>query len=100
MDPRQELREIEGLASELNERARKLRQQLNGDPVVEGKTLGHRVRLLRARKGWTQERLAEESGLSVNAIIKIESDKTTRPRVNTIRQLTQALGVDEYELEW
>lgn len=33
------------------------------DPVIVRKNFGHRVRSLRREKGWSQERLARESGL-------------------------------------
>lgn len=33
------------------------------DPVIVRKKLGERIRLLRRKRGWSQERLAYESGL-------------------------------------
>ena len=33
------------------------------DPVIVRKKLGERIRLLRRNRGWSQERLAYESGL-------------------------------------
>jgi len=100
MNPSQELQEIESLAKTLMERARSLREQMGAEePTTEVQSLGRRLRLLRARKGWTQERLAEESGLSVNGIIKIESGSTAKPRTRTLVKLAEALyvGLDELE---
>lgn len=100
MDIRQELYEIESLARALNERARDLRQKVSGEPEAEENiSLGLRLRRLRALRGWTQERLAEESGISVNGIIKIENGSTTKPRINTITKLANALGIGLDELE-
>ena len=100
MELRQQLQEIEELAKTLSNRAHELRRQMGDEePVVEAQSLGHRLRRLRARKGWTQERLAMEAGVSVNGLIKIEHDETTKPRATTINRLARALEVDDSELE-
>lgn len=96
-DFRQELRDCEHLAASLADRVRTIRRQIGEESVSE--SFGHRLRSLRARKGWTQENLAAMSGISVNGILKLENDQTSRPRVTTIRKLAQALDVPDHELE-
>lgn len=59
--------------------------------------LGRVIRTLRKAKGWTQIRLAEESGMSRNAIIKLEHGER-EPHASTIDKVARALGVDLYEL--
>lgn len=48
---------------------------------------------LRKQKGWTQEKLAVESGVSYNTIIKIEKDRIEDPRVSTAIKFAKALNV-------
>ncbi|MGW0771884.1 helix-turn-helix domain-containing protein [Streptomyces sp. NPDC002676] len=58
--------------------------------------------LLRARRsgaGLTQEELAERSGLSVRAIRDLEQGRVARPRRETLRLLTTALGLPQDEGE-
>ena len=43
-------------------------------------TLGQRLRALRRRKGWTQEKLAVQAGTNQAVIQKIENGKSLRPR--------------------
>lgn len=52
---------------------------------------------LRKSKGWTQEMLADFSGLSQNAITAIENKKAW-PGIATVRKLAAALSVSEEEL--
>lgn len=96
-DLRQELRDCEHLATSLSDRIRELRHEIGEEPVSE--SFGHRLRSLRAQKGWTQEHLAAVSGVSVNGVIKLERNQTTTPRATTIRKLAQALDVPDHELE-
>ena len=48
---------------------------------------------LRKQKGWSQEKLAVESGVSYNTIIKIEKDRIEDPRVSTAIKFAKALNV-------
>lgn len=48
-----------------------------------------RTRLI---KGWTQQKLAEEAGLSKGAVARVEGGRTSRP--DTIYRVAQALGLD------
>lgn len=58
---------------------------------------GRLVALHRKNKGWTQERLAEEAGLSFDMIAKVETG-VTGARFPTISKLAKALEVDASEL--
>ena len=70
-------------------------------PDVDGSTLGEslidpsRLRHLRkAIKGWSRERLAEKSRVSVRQIARIEAAETVTPvRAATVKRLARALGV-------
>ena len=52
---------------------------------------------IRKQKGWTQEKLAVESGVSYNTIIKIERGGIKNPKIETVIKLVSALqvGLDE-----
>lgn len=59
-----------------------------------------KIPALRKRKGWSQEQLAEESGLSLRTIQRIENGES-EPTGHSLRQLTRALGISPDELmEW
>ena len=53
---------------------------------------------LRKQKGWSQEKLAVESGISYNTIIKIERGGIENPKIETVIKLADALGVSIDEL--
>ena len=48
---------------------------------------------LRKQKGWTQERLAIESGISYNTLIKLERNGIKNPKIETVIKLADALEV-------
>ncbi|HOQ98649.1 MAG TPA: helix-turn-helix domain-containing protein [Anaerolineae bacterium] len=54
--------------------------------------VGRRIRELRERKGLSLRTLAEQSGLSVNAVSLIERGQSS-PTVSTLHRLAAALGV-------
>ncbi|HLU59761.1 MAG TPA: helix-turn-helix transcriptional regulator [Pseudonocardia sp.] len=54
---------------------------------------GDLLRSHRLRAARTQEELAEQAGLSVRALGKLESGETVRPRPVTVRLLASALGL-------
>ncbi len=54
--------------------------------------LGNRVRELRQRKDWTQERLAAEAGLHRNYLGGIERGERN-PTVTNVAKIAQALGM-------
>jgi len=47
---------------------------------------------LRKDKGWSQEKLAVESGISYNTIIKIERGGIKNPKIETVMKLAKALN--------
>jgi len=51
------------------------------------------LKKLRNKKGWSQERLAREAGISYQTLIKIEQDRIKNPRLETLIKLAKALGV-------
>jgi len=48
---------------------------------------------LRKQKGWSQEKLAVESGVSYNTIIKLERGRIKNPKIDTVIKLAKALNV-------
>jgi len=48
---------------------------------------------LRKQKGWSQEKLAVESGVSYNTIIKLERGRIRNPKIETVIKLAKALNV-------
>lgn len=55
--------------------------------------LGERIRMRRTAKGWTQEDLADEAGVSTNTIGNLESGK--RGRLLTLPKIARALDWSE-----
>lgn len=53
---------------------------------------------LRKQKGWSQEKLAVESGISYNTIIKIERGGIKNPKIETVIKLAKGLGVSIDEI--
>jgi transcriptional regulator with XRE-family HTH domain len=51
------------------------------------------LRALRIKKGWTQEKLAQEAGISYHTLIKIERGNIKDPRLDTIKKIAKVLGV-------
>lgn len=56
--------------------------------------LGRLIRSLREQKGWTQEALAQETGISVRTIQRLEGEGTKRPQAANLRSLAEAFGVE------
>ena len=55
-------------------------------------TLGRRIALLRRQKGLTQEALAEQLGISAQAVSKWENDQSC-PDIGLLPQLANILGI-------
>jgi transcriptional regulator with XRE-family HTH domain len=53
---------------------------------------------LRKQRGWSQEKLAQESGISYNTLIKLERKGIKNPKIETVVRLADALGVSLDEL--
>lgn len=52
-----------------------------------------RIKSLREKKGISQEKLAEMTGLSRVSISNLENGKTLEVKVSTLRKIALALGV-------
>ncbi len=55
--------------------------------------LAKRVKEFRNQKGWSQQKLAEITGLSFNTITKIEQGVGDSPTLKTLLKLANAFGV-------
>jgi len=51
------------------------------------------LKKLRNKKGWSQEKLAREAGISYQTLIKIEQNRIKNPRLETLIKIAKALGV-------
>jgi transcriptional regulator with XRE-family HTH domain len=60
-------------------------------------TVGTRIRRLRRARGWTQGKLAEGAGLSVEGLSRIERGSRT-PRIDTVGRIARALQVEVTDL--
>lgn len=62
-------------------------------------TFSVRLRKVRTEKGFSQEKLAEETGLSTRMIQKLERvSPAVNPRLTTLLALAEALEVDPSDL--
>ena len=68
---------------------------MTGTEILE--TLSSNIRNLRKEKSWTQEKLAEESDLSVQAVNFFEG-KRRWPAEDSLSKIAEALGVEVYQL--
>lgn len=48
---------------------------------------------IRKEKGWSQEKLAQEAGISYNTLIKIERNGIKNPKIETVIKLSEALEI-------
>ncbi len=48
---------------------------------------------IRKQKGWSQEKLAQEAGISYNTLIKIERGGIKNPKIETVIKLPKALNI-------
>jgi transcriptional regulator with XRE-family HTH domain len=55
--------------------------------------LAKRVKEFRQQKGWSQQKLAEKTGLSFNTITKIEQGIGDSPTLKTLLKLSDVLEV-------
>lgn len=51
------------------------------------------LKKLRNKKGWTQEKLAREAGISYITLVKIERGNIENPKLQTLVKLARALDV-------
>ena len=60
--------------------------------------LDKKIKSLRKKAGWSQQKLAEKAGLSFNVITKIEQRVAKRPTIQTMVKLADAFGISLDEL--
>lgn len=60
--------------------------------------LSKKLKELRKKRNWTQQKLAEKAGLSFNAVTKIEQGAAEYPTLRTLLKLADAFGVSLDEL--
>ena len=60
--------------------------------------LAKRLKELRKKAGWSQQKLAEKSSLSYNTITKIEQGVATMPTIQTMIKIADAFGITLDEL--
>lgn len=60
--------------------------------------LANRLKQLRKEKGWSQQKLAENTGLSFNAVTKIEQGLAKHPTLKTLLKLAEAFEISLDEL--
>lgn len=53
---------------------------------------------IRKQRDWSQEKLAQEAGISYNTLIKIERNGIENPKIETVIKLADALKVSIDEL--
>ncbi|MEM5832264.1 MAG: helix-turn-helix transcriptional regulator [Candidatus Aenigmatarchaeota archaeon] len=51
------------------------------------------LKKLRQQKGWSQEKLAKEAGISYQTLIKIERGYIKNPKLETLVKLAKALSI-------
>jgi len=64
---------------------------------MEIMSLGDNLRLMRKKKGWTQQELATKTGIKLAHISTLEN-KDSDPKLSTIYKLMEALGCTANEL--
>ncbi len=90
------LPEVETSNAGLNARFAQL-AAWNGSLTNTGTSSAGFVKRLRKQRGWSQERVAHESGLNPSYVPKIERSER-EPGVRTVSKLATALGVSAAEL--
>ena len=60
--------------------------------------LAKKIRELRKKKGFSQDKLAREANISYNTVVKIESGESTNPTTLTMAGIARVLGVSLEDL--
>lgn len=69
-----------------------MEEQSQSGASPEGRALGREIAAARVRKGWSQQRLAQETGVSQSSLKHYETGKRV-PTVTTLIVLGRALGI-------
>jgi transcriptional regulator with XRE-family HTH domain len=67
-------------------------------PALQNAHLPTQIRTLRARRGLTQDQLAEKAEVSLKHLQRLESGKETNPSYELLLRLASSLAVPLYEL--
>ncbi len=59
---------------------------------------GKKLKELRKKSGWSQQKLAEKAGLSYNVITKVEQGAAKNPNIKTMIKLADAFEISLDEL--
>ena len=62
------------------------------------KEIGDKIKVLRNKKGLTQDALAKKADLPYTTLTKIESNVITKPSIQTVTKIAIGLGVSIDEL--
>lgn len=60
--------------------------------------LSKKIKELRKKSGWSQQKLSEKAGVSYNTITKIEQGAATMPTIQTMIKIADAFGISLDEL--
>jgi len=60
--------------------------------------LAKKIKELRKKSGWSQQKLAEKAGVSYNTVTKIEQGVATMPTIQTMIKIADAFGISLDEL--
>ena len=66
-------------------------------PTIEAVKIGSNLRRLREDRLLTQAELAEQAGIALSSLVRIENDQVD-PRFSSIRKLARALDAHPKEL--
>jgi transcriptional regulator with XRE-family HTH domain len=60
---------------------------------MSSEMFGKRLKQLRKKSGWSQQKLAEKASLSYNVITKIEQGAAKNPNIQTMIKLADAFQI-------
>jgi len=60
--------------------------------------LSKKIKELRKKTGWSQQKLAEKTGLSYSVVTKLEQGTAKQPTIQTIVKIANAFGISLDEL--
>ena len=60
--------------------------------------LSKKIKELRKKAGWSQQKLAEKTGLSYSVVTKIEQGAATMPTIQTMIKIADAFSISLDEL--
>ena len=55
--------------------------------------IARRLKELRKKSGWSQQKLADRAGVSYNTVTKIEQGAATMPTIQTMIKIADAFGI-------